>query len=83
MDLSQRSDLTQSLHRSTGSYELVLGAVLLALIGLVLDRAVGTTPLFTVVFAIAGFLGAALSIYYRYRAAMDELARTRGLSAES
>lgn len=77
VDLSQRSDLTQGLHRSTGSYELVLGAVLFALFGLLVDRAVGTTPWLTVAFAVFGFIGAAISIYYRYQQAMAEYAELR------
>lgn len=81
MDLSQRSDLTQSVHRSSGSFELVLGGVLFALVGLVIDRSTGTTPWCTVGFAIAGFAGACISIYYRYRAAMDTHAVDRPSSA--
>ena len=76
MDLSQRSDLTQSVHRSSGSFELVLGAVLFSLIGLVVDRSVGTLPLFTMLFAFAGFVGATISIYYRYKAQMASQDRT-------
>jgi F0F1-type ATP synthase assembly protein I len=67
MDASQRSDLTQSVHRSSGSFELVFGAVLFSLIGLVVDRAAGSTPLFMLFFALAGFVGAAISIYFRYK----------------
>lgn len=77
VDLSQRSDLTQGLHRSTGSYELVLGAVLFALFGLLVDRAIGTTPWLTVAFAVFGFVGAAVSIYYRYQQTMAEYAELR------
>ncbi len=72
MDTSQRSDLTQSVHRSSGSFELVFGAVLFSLIGLVVDKAVGSTPLFMLIFAFAGFFGAAISIYYRYKTQMAE-----------
>lgn len=77
MDLSQRSDLTQGVHRSSGSFELVLGAVLFALLGLVIDRALGTTPWLTIVLAVAGFAGATISIAYRYRTAMDDHAAQR------
>ncbi len=79
MDLSQRSDLTQSVHRSSGSYELVVGAVLFSLIGLLVDRWAGTTPWLTVVFAFAGFVGAAVSIYFRYRAEIASSARVPSL----
>lgn len=80
MDLSQRSDLTQGLHRSTGSYELVLGAVIFALFGLVVDRVLGTTPWLTVAFAVFGFVGATVSIYFRYQHSMAEYARMRETS---
>ena len=49
----------------------MFGAVLLALIGLLVDRAVGTVPVFTIIFALGGFVGAAASIYYRYQHNMD------------
>lgn len=77
MDLSQRSDLTQSVHRSSGSFELVLGAVIFGLVGFGIDRALGITPVLTIVFAVAGFVGAVVSIYYRYREAMAELGAQR------
>ena len=87
MNSSQRSDITQSVHRSSGSFELVIGAVLFSLIGLLVDRSTGTTPLFVLVFAFAGFLGAAISIYYRYKAAVDAhqqaLPSTRRLDPEA
>jgi F0F1-type ATP synthase assembly protein I len=77
LNLSQRSDLTQSVHRSSGSYELVLGAVIFGLFGLLADRALGITPALTIVFATGGFVGAFVSIYYRYRRQMDELGAQR------
>ena len=77
MDLSQRSDLTQSVHRSSGSFELVLGAVLFGLLGLGVDKVLGTVPVFTIVFATGAFIGAVFSIYYRYRHQMAELEKQR------
>lgn len=77
MDLSQRTDLTQSVHRSSGSYELVVGAVLFAIIGLVADRAMGTTPWFTISLAVVGLAAASISIYYRYKVSMDHEAAAR------
>lgn len=53
--------------QSSGSYELVLGSVIFGLIGLLIDRRIGTTPLFLLVFTIAGMAGASISIYYRYK----------------
>lgn len=87
MDSSQRSDITQSVHRSSGSFELVIGAVLFSLIGLLVDRSAGTTPLFMLLFAFAGFIGAAVSIYYRYKAAIAAQQQTlpsfRGTNPEA
>ncbi len=77
MDLSQRSELTQSVNHSSGSYELVLGAVIFGLIGFMVDRIVGTTPIFTIVFAIVGLSGATASLYFRYTHKMRELAEQR------
>lgn len=52
---------------SSGSYELVFSGVIFGLIGLYLDRRIGTTPVFVIVFSILGFTGAVASIYYRYK----------------
>lgn len=72
VDDSQRGGLTDDMRRSSGSFELVLSPVLLALLGLALDRWVGTVPLFTVAFAVIGFAGAAVSLYFRYQFEMAE-----------
>lgn len=86
MNSSQRSDITNSVHRSSGSFELVIGAVLFSLIGLLVDRSTGTTPLFMLLFAFAGFMGAAVSIYYRYKAAIaahqDTIPSVRGAAED-
>ena len=60
------------MRRSTGSYELVVSPLLLALIGFGLDRVLGTVPLLTAAFAVVGFAGACVILYYRYRNDMDE-----------
>lgn len=69
-----RRDLTRSLDRSHGSFELVLAPVLLALLGLWLDRTIDTVPVFTLVFALVGILGTFAKLYYAYRGAMDAAA---------
>ena len=67
---------------SSGSYELVLGSVIFGLIGLLIDRRIGTTPLFMLVFTIAGMAGASISIYYRYKHRIAQLqAETAALKA--
>ncbi len=65
------SEMAKSIRRSTGSYELVAGAGLLGLLGFGLDSWFGYLPLFTAIFSVAGFLGAGISIYYRYKHAMS------------
>jgi F0F1-type ATP synthase assembly protein I len=68
-----RSDATKWLHRSSASYELAFAPVLLALLGLWLDRTVGTTPVFTVTFAVLGVAGAMTRAWYGYRHAMQQV----------
>ncbi len=83
MDAKQPA-LTEQLHSSNGSVELVLSAVLFGLIGLWIDSKVGTTPIFLLVFTFLGFAGAAISVYYRYRNDIAELERQRdALRAEA
>jgi F0F1-type ATP synthase assembly protein I len=77
LNLSQRSDLTQSVHRSSGSFELVLGAVIFGLVGLLIDSALGITPVLTIVFTVGGLTGAVISVYTRYRTQMAELGAQR------
>lgn len=72
--------MTQQMQSSSGSFELVLSAVILGLVGLWIDRSVGTTPLFTVGLTILGFVGAGASLYYRYRYEISQLeAETQAL----
>ena len=58
----------------SASYEFVVSPVVLALLGLWLDRTIGTTPVFCVIGAVLGLVGATISIYYGYRNRMAELA---------
>ena len=68
----QQQELTRSLHRSHGSFELALAPVLMALIGLWLDRTFDTLPLFTIVCAAVGVLGSTVKVMYVYKAQMAE-----------
>ena len=65
--------MTEQLQHSSGSFELVLSAVILGLVGLYLDRHFDSTPWLTIVLTVAGFVGASLSLYYRYRARIVQL----------
>ncbi len=77
MSQSNGLDATRALHRSHGSFELVMSPVLLALGGQGIDRILGSTPWITVIAAILGFGGAAIKIYYQYGYAMAELDEKR------
>ncbi len=72
MDVSQGRELSDGMHRSTGSFELVLSPLLLGLVGLVLDRWLGTTPLLIVILAFVGLVGASVNLYFGYKHQMDE-----------
>ena len=51
-------------------FELVLTPTVFALLGYLLDRAVGTVPLFTVTFAVLALAGAAYMLWFRYEQQM-------------
>jgi F0F1-type ATP synthase assembly protein I len=70
--VSERRELSQQVHRTTGGYELVFSPLLLALLGFGLDRLLGTVPVLTVIFAVVGLAGAVIKIYYSYRAEMEQ-----------
>ena len=72
---TRAAELTQSLHRSSGSFELAFAPVIMALLGLWLDRTLGTTPLFVVLLAVIGVVGAGISVFYSYRHQMASLER--------
>lgn len=75
---SQRREFNEGLfHRSHGGFELALSPVILALLGLWLDRTIGTTPLFCVLFAVIGFVGVAVKIFFVYRYGMAAHAAER------
>jgi F0F1-type ATP synthase assembly protein I len=65
---------TQSRNVDDGlsqALSLVVGPVLFAFVGWILDQAFGTGPLFVVVLGIFGFLGAVTALYFRYNAAIE------------
>ena len=84
MDAYQKRDLHDALWRSHGGFDLVLAPVIFALLGLWIDSATGTRPLFTLLLLAFGSVGAALKVYYDWRRGMDEAtARTAELRAEA
>ena len=64
-------ELAGAMHHSTGSYELVVAAIAAAAVGFWIDNVLGLVPVFTLIFAIAGFIGAGYSIYLKYREQMQ------------
>jgi F0F1-type ATP synthase assembly protein I len=63
-------------------FELVATPAVFGLIGYVLDRIVGTTPVLTVVLVVFAIVGMAVRMYYGYEQAMKaheaQLPRARG-----
>jgi F0F1-type ATP synthase assembly protein I len=68
------SEPAEPWSNGSASYEFVASPVVLSLLGLWLDRTVGTTPLFCVIGAVLGLVGATIKIYYGYRHRMAQLA---------
>ena len=64
------SELSDAMRHSTGSYELVIAAIAAAGLGFWIDSVIGIVPVFTLIFAIAGFVGAGYSIYLMYQEKM-------------
>jgi F0F1-type ATP synthase assembly protein I len=61
---------------SNASFEFVAAPVILALIGLWLDKSVfHTTPIITIAFAILGVVGATIKLYYGYKFQMEQHAQ--------
>ena len=53
--------------------------MLFGAIGFFIDRRLDTMPAFTIALVILGFIGAGLSIYYRYK---EQIARLQAETAE-
>ena len=68
-----KPNLGRDMSQSSGGYELVLSGVLFSLLGLWIDRRIGTVPLFTIVLAVVGFGGSVANIYYRYQRQISQL----------
>lgn len=72
MDVSQRREVTQQVYKSSGGYELALSPVIFALLGLLIDRSAGTTPIVTVTFAVVALAGVCVKLYYGYKTEMEQ-----------
>jgi F0F1-type ATP synthase assembly protein I len=49
---------------------LVVGPVFFGFLGYLLDQALGTGPIFALVFGLLAFSGAVAALYFRYQSAM-------------
>lgn len=73
MDNSQRREFSRDLNRSSGGFELAFVAAILGGLGLLLDRWVGTTPLFTLVLFLLGIVGTVVKLFLGYDHQMKQL----------
>lgn len=69
----EQTHLGRDMNRSIGGFELAFSGVIFALAGLWLDRQIGTVPVFTVVLAVLGFVGAVANVYYRYKREIERI----------
>lgn len=60
------SALTDAMWRGNGGWEIAVTPVLLGGLGWLLDESIGTRPLFTILGAVLGLIGAVANQYYRY-----------------
>lgn len=73
MDDSQRRQLSRDLNRSSGGFELAFVAAIFGGLGLLLDRWMGTTPVFALVFFLVGIVGTVLKLWLGYDQQMKRL----------
>ncbi len=81
-DATRPTKLTETLLQSTGGYELVFSALIMGFLGHAVDRWAGTAPFFVLAFSAFGFLGAAFSLYYRFKHQLQLLTNEQQLSKE-
>lgn len=75
---TSRRWLSPSRNRDVGdglskAFEMVVTPAVFAVLGWLLDRWLGTTPVFVIGFAALALIGKFTAEWYRYAAAMDEL----------
>ena len=67
MDLKARQDLNQGFGNALGlAVEMVGTPMIFGLLGWLLDRWLGTSPVFTLVLFLFGIVGMAVKTYYAY-----------------
>lgn len=70
---SQRRELNKGLGDGfTRAFELVLAPTVFALVGFLVDQALGTLPVFTVTLTLFAIAGVAVKTYYVYNDQMRQ-----------
>ena len=64
---ADKREITEQLHSSHGSYELVVSPVVMGLLGWWIDGRAGTGPWFLVGLSVFGVVGAVTKVYLDYR----------------
>lgn len=73
MDASQRRELNKGLDDGfTQAFELVLTPAILGFLGHLIDRALGTVPVFAVLLSLFAICAVSVKIYYGYVAHMRQ-----------
>lgn len=72
MDVSQRREVTTQAYKNSGGYELVFSPAILGVVGFLLDRWLGTLPIFTVSLVIVALAGVCVKLYYGYKFEMEQ-----------
>ena len=71
MDLSSRRELNRGFGDTLNrSFEFVVVALMFLGAGWLVDRWLGTDPVFLVIFVVVGFIGQGARMWYRYDAEM-------------
>jgi F0F1-type ATP synthase assembly protein I len=88
MDLSTRRELNKGFGDTLNrSFEFVVVALMFLGAGWLVDRWLGTDPVFLVVFVIVGFIGQGARMWYRYDAEMraheSKMADKRALTSSA
>lgn len=66
-EMDSRRELYQGFSSTLSrAIELVLAPLLFAGLGLLVDRALGTSPILAIAFGVVGVIGGALRLYYAY-----------------
>lgn len=74
MDFRDRRDLYNGFGNGLArAFELVVTPLLFALLGWLVDRALGTGPFIAIALGAFGLAGVAVRSYYQYAARMDAL----------